>query len=1075
MNTNIYIYHYISSYTASDGIILLTLSYNSDTATTSTYDYLIDELAKSGAPAIVLVLYQDQIDKIFEAASTHPILSTNEVVWIGVDAWVDVTSNSNKIPAGTIGLSPNHYNGNITDKYYNVWKNLNSNQFPDSNNNRNDVATYSLQAADALFALAKAYEISLHDNSGLTGMSLRNFIFSSLTNQVSFKGVSGYIDFSASGDLVDPIFRVMRYNGYNNNDNWQDIGTVSADQVQYINYSLIIWPDGTKGNNTLSYSKQLVPYCSAGEEPVVSSDGISTCTPCEVGYYKPNAGRSGCLECPDGADCNDIGIIIPCIMKGYWRAQPNDINDLSNFKKYPIYTCDFSIVCHGGCQLNNSCQDDRLQSSPVCAVCKEGYYMSDGTCYSCNNNQAEDKTIQTLIYISAAIGSLLMLFSIILFMLSFNVASTQSFTSDAPLSESEPSGPPSPSSKSRGSNFRRKSLATLQTMTRSVSKTIFSPAIAMLTHQENQRKVKKVIKGSGMTAKITLSFLQVMTGSFYMLNIDLPNYFKSFFNAIRINPFRPIQASFSCENQSSSYPIHPYFVGTVFCVLIPYAFIILICIAAFLAWRVFLLTKGGKLSKSEKFRQWKRLRDLSIKMYFWFCLISYPPLSQRILSYYNCRDLDSTGVFLRSDYTVSCESLEYQAFFYIAIIGTILVPIGVPVLFSLVVHYRYHPILLNPSLLLHDNFVNEWRYFEAYDLLRKLTLTSLVVYVAPPDTASQCLFLLLVDGTALLLLAYSRPYANGNDDFLSGVLVAVECISFLVATVIVSGIAEQDHYNTITLYNTLFVFILFSMVCIVPWTLGMKFKAISTRIDSLIEKILTKTEDYGLHLPSLTRLDSRRRMQLEVEEMRETMHDIRHSLSDLAQIELMYRDTDDSDDEYHSHEKIKSRSDHHSSNDITLTNQTNTKNPIHRTSLTKSPKDILMKKRDSGNYSNKSLSQYPNKAELDIVRESEENMSNFSSYSTNTLSLNEENGGSEIEIPKRLPSTLPSPITSLPSNQLPQQSQKPPPIPSYPPPSIPFSSSSPPSSSSSSLSSSSIAPTLSEQINITDESKYFEL
>ena len=379
-----------------------------------------------------------------------------------------------------------------------VWKNLNPIQYPDSNNNRSDVAIYSLQAADAVFALGKAYEISLHDNTGLTGSSLRSYIFSSLTNQVSFHGVSGNIDFSASGDLVGPIFRIMRYQGYIEGNNWKDIGIANADHILQVDYSKMIWPDGTEGK-TSSYSTQLVPYCSAGEEPIVSSDGVSTCTSCGVGYYKPKAGRGSCLECPDGANCNDIGIIIPCILKGYWRAEPKNLDDLSNFNKYPIFTCDFSIVCHGGCQLNNSCQDDRLQSSPVCAVCKDNYYMSDGTCYPCNSNQANDQTIQTFVYIAAGIGSLLFMFSILFFTLTFNFASTQPYPVESPLSEPEPTNV-------KEQNFRRKSFAQLQTMSRTVSKTIFSPAIAMLTHQDNQRKVKKVIKGSGMTAKITLSF-----------------------------------------------------------------------------------------------------------------------------------------------------------------------------------------------------------------------------------------------------------------------------------------------------------------------------------------------------------------------------------------------------------------------------------------------------------------------------------------------------------------------------------------------------------------------------------------
>jgi hypothetical protein len=1045
---------------------------------------MMDELAKSGAPAILLVVYQDQIEPIFNAASNHPVLSSTEILWIGVDAWTDVAVHTPNLPSGTIGLAPNHFNGNITDRYLEVWKNLNPTEYPDSNGNRNDVSTYSLQAADAVFALANAYEISLHDNTGLTGTSLRTYIFSALIGQVSFEGVSGTIDFSASGDLVDPIFRIVRYEGYELDDEqWEDVGTIDSNGLSDIDLTKLVWPDGSVGV-TSSYSNQLVPYCGAGQEPIMASGGIYTCTPCEVGYYKPSAGRESCMTCPEGADCNDVGITIPCILKGYWRAQPPNPIDLSNFKKYPIYICDFSIVCHGGCQLNQTCQHDRKQSSPVCGVCEDGYYMSDGECYACSSNQSGNQTFQTIVYILVAFGSLFLLFSVLVFTITFNLASTRtSITSSASADHDNPcsssslsdipeedmpseihdqdnddrysntntntsrqsrshSQPPRKSTLTK--DFRRKSLATIQTMTRSVSKSIFTPAIALLTHQENQRKVKKVIKGSGMTAKITLSFLQVMTGSFYMLNLDFPSYFKVFFNAIRINPFRPIQASFSCDNQSSNYLLHPFYVGTIFCVLIPFIFILFLFIAAFFAWKVFGWTRHGHdATVIEKKRQWKRLRDLTVKIYFWFCLISYPPLSQRILSFFNCRNLGLTGTYLRADYTVSCESNSYQLFFFVAMFGTLLVPVGVPVLFSFVVHYRKHPLLLNPTLLLHDNFVTEWRYFEAYDLIRKLTLTSLVVYVAPPDTASQCLFLLLVDGTALLLLAYSRPYANSNDDFLSGVLVSIECISFFVATVVVSGIASQDHYNLNSLYNTLFALILFSMACIVPWTLALKFKAVSTRVDRILDLLMQKSEDYGLPLPALTRLDSRRRMQHEVEEIKETMHDIRSSLSDLAHIELMYRDADEDDDE-------EDRNGGYSAAGITTTGRpwstssTNSnssvsgssvaKNPIHSTSLTKNPKEILMiKKRDS---ERRRALQSPSSHDLEMVRESDENSSNASSAFQEFLP-------NETSFPTHLPPPIPSTpsssshsssSSSSPSSASFYSQSNPPPLPKFAPP-----------------------------------------
>jgi hypothetical protein len=58
------------------------------------------------------------------------------------------------------------------------------------------------------------------------------------------------------------------------------------------------------------------------QEPSKSSDGVYRCSPCIVGYYKPYAGPESCIKCPTGADCDDVGLVIPCVQRGYWRPEP---------------------------------------------------------------------------------------------------------------------------------------------------------------------------------------------------------------------------------------------------------------------------------------------------------------------------------------------------------------------------------------------------------------------------------------------------------------------------------------------------------------------------------------------------------------------------------------------------------------------------------------------------------------------------------------------------------------------------------------------------------------------------------
>jgi hypothetical protein len=102
------------------------------------------------------------------------------------------------------------------------------------------------------------------------------------------------------------------------------------------------------------------------------------------------------------------------------------------------------------------------------------------------------------------------------------------------------------------------------------------------------------------------------------------------------------------------------------------------------------------------------------------------------------------------------------------------------------------------------------------DFLLFALLCNSVPYVGEVDSTTQCLFLLVVDTTSLVILAYSKPYQNSRDDFLSLVLgeprdcldcanyiwytilynifnllvfmaVTTECAAFLMGVVVISG------------------------------------------------------------------------------------------------------------------------------------------------------------------------------------------------------------------------------------------------------------------------------------------------
>lgn len=62
------------------------------------------------------------------------------------------------------------------------------------------------------------------------------------------------------------------------------------------------------------------------------------------------------------ADCNDVGISVPCLLPGFWRPPEEAVEGLT----YTVFRCDVTINCIGGCVFNASCAHGVDQTSPTC-------------------------------------------------------------------------------------------------------------------------------------------------------------------------------------------------------------------------------------------------------------------------------------------------------------------------------------------------------------------------------------------------------------------------------------------------------------------------------------------------------------------------------------------------------------------------------------------------------------------------------------------------------------------------------------------------------------------------------------
>lgn len=99
-------------------------------------------------------------------------------------------------------------------------------------------------------------------------------LFNEITSSVEFEGVSGNVQFEASGDLENPAFSLSNYQTRQSDGSegesvgeWVVVGNVTETSF-YVAEGAVQWPGDAV--DASSFNKQLIPWCSAGSEPVLT-------------------------------------------------------------------------------------------------------------------------------------------------------------------------------------------------------------------------------------------------------------------------------------------------------------------------------------------------------------------------------------------------------------------------------------------------------------------------------------------------------------------------------------------------------------------------------------------------------------------------------------------------------------------------------------------------------------------------------------------------------------------------------------------------------------------------------------
>jgi hypothetical protein len=569
----------------------------------------MDELAASGAPAIVLITRSKETEALFQAMLRHKVMSSTDFLWVGINSWIGYDLGN--IPEGSIGTvdSPVVTTHGISAAFMDLWRSLDPEKYPDYDGDRSTLALFSAFAVDAVVAMATAYQGTIDANYLGSERGRRESAYAVLVGSVSFEGISGTVSLDANGDREHSSFQFVNSKGP---QWWDSIGSIDlAGDSHYdifINASNIVWPNSKRGGAyAQNYAMQYEPLCPAGSEPILKGSTYY-CEECRVGYYKSNVGSEPCSLCPEGADCNDVGIVVPCILPGYWRAEP-PAGEEGDFCKWEVFRCDISSRCLGGCQLNATCAANVRQDSPVCAVCEDGFYASDESCNSC---PAADSLWAAFEYFAVILFFTIVLFALVaLYALQLHTVLGINIFSGTTKDGPQESIIGKEDENSDGNQNRSPSLL------RSNRKFARSVRYASI--------LVDLIRSHGLyvTVKLTLSFLQVLMGTIPRLNIEWSASVSMFENFPDLNLLHYFPIFSGCNSKTSLRG--PF----IYILLVAFAPLAFLCGLGLVKWIMQRLLHRNALQvlASNATAVDKVMFDVTLKAIVWFCLLSFPLLA----------------------------------------------------------------------------------------------------------------------------------------------------------------------------------------------------------------------------------------------------------------------------------------------------------------------------------------------------------------------------------------------------------------------------------------------------------------
>jgi CRP-like cAMP-binding protein len=168
-------------------------------------------------------------------------------------------------------------------------------------------------------------------------------------------------------------------------------------------------------------------------------------------------------------------------------------------------------------------------------------------------------------------------------------------------------------------------------------------------------------------------------------------------------------------------------------------------------------------------------------------LLAHTPVSRKVFQYFHCNDV-AGRLYVRVDYTLVCGSAEWWAFLPVVLVVlvffTVALPAGIGVLLFVRRKNLYSTAVFQQMGFLYSGFTRGSEFWTVHDVLMKMILTGMLIYVPTHARAGTAILVCLV---AVANLNKFEPHRNRAMFWLSQLSFVVTSAKYIMTLLLRGG------------------------------------------------------------------------------------------------------------------------------------------------------------------------------------------------------------------------------------------------------------------------------------------------